>query len=261
MKTILTAICLLLFSKAYQQSESVGQPFVLKASTQAKFQKFIQGISVDTVLQPQDNVMVQENVLYILQEVDKANKLVYFYAKNFSKNHPEPAKVNTKEDKKYYYNDKLFSMSYDDYKAKAKDVQFPDEFNFGVLTLPFKFRPQKGEAFDPQFNLNATIGYLLTKKYYKKTKVYLQGGAGIGSANLDETNARGVEGDESQNVSTITGFVGLMMQHSDIQAGIYIGADKINNNKKFDWEHQGNMWISLGVGFKIFTLSKEDKAQ
>lgn len=260
MKTKLAILFLFIFTKAYQQSENIGQPFVLKASTHATFVNFIANVSLDVALAPGTAVMAQSKVLYILQSVDKANSVVYFYADNF-----ELSKVladrGTYKDKSYLYNDKLLKMTYNDYKSNAKDVEFPDGVNFGILTLPFKFRPQKDAAFDPEFNLNTTFGVLIRNKYYKKTKFYAQCGAGIGTVKLDASNAKGITDDAAQSVSTITGFLGLMLQYNDIQAGIYAGADQINNNKKYDWENQGNLWISFGVGFKIFTLSKADKSK
>ncbi|WP_291127552.1 hypothetical protein [Flavobacterium sp. UBA7682] len=258
MKTALTIIFFFVSLKAYQQSENIGQPFVLKASTNATFVKFIANVSLDTALPANTAMMAQSKVLYILQSVDKANGVVYFYADNFNLSKTE-ADRGTNRDKSFYYNDKLLKMSYNDYKSNAKDVEFPDGVNFGILTLPFKYRPQKDADFETQFNLNTTFGILIRNKYFKKAKFYAQLGAGIGTVKLDASNASGVTDDDAQNVSTITGFMGLMMQYNDIQAGIYLGAEQINNNKKYGWENQGNLWISLGVGFKIFTLSKSDK--
>lgn len=260
MKTKLLFLLLLVFTKAYQQSENIGQPFVLKANTNATFVKFIANISLDTTLAPNTLLMAQSKVLYILQSVDKANSVVYFYADNFNLS-KIVADRGTNRDKSFYYNDKLLKMSYNDYKSNAKDVDFPDAVNFGILTLPFKYRPQDDADFDAQFNLNATFGILIRNKYFRKAKFYAQCGAGIGTVKLDASNARGITDDAAQNVSTITGFLGLMMQYNDIQAGIYAGADQINNNTKYDWENQGNLWVSFGVGFKIFTLSKADKSK
>jgi hypothetical protein len=260
MRIKLVLLFLVFFTKAYQQSENIGQPFVLKANTNATFVKLMANVSLDNVIKANDAIMAQSNVLYILQSIDKANSLVYFYADNFNVS-KVVADRGTNRDKSFYYNDKLLKMTYNDYKSNAKDVEFPDKVNFGILTLPFKFRPQEDADFDAEFNLNTTFGILIRNKYFRKTKFYAQFGAGIGSVKLDASNASGITDDASQNVSTITGFFGLMMQYNDIQAGIYLGADQINNNKKYDWENQGNAWISFGVGFKIFTLSKADKGK
>lgn len=260
MKTKFIFLFLFVLTNAHSQSEAIGQAFVLKAATNATFVKFITGVSQDTTLAANTSVMAQSKVLYILQSVDKANSVVYFYADNFNLS-KIPADRGTNRDKSFYYNDKLLKMSYNDYKSNARDVEFPDAVNFGILTLPFKYRPQDDADFDAQFNLNTTFGILIRNKYYKKAKFYAQFGAGIGTVKLDASNAGGISSDASQNVSTLTGFAGIMMQYNDIQAGLYAGADRINNNKKYDWENQGNLWVSLGIGFKIFTLSKADKGK
>ncbi|AWI25793.1 hypothetical protein HYN49_07695 [Flavobacterium pallidum] len=238
------------FGIYYAQTENPGQMFELKANTNATYLNLMKGIGPDMVTVPGTHVMVTEKVLFIVQSVDKGNNWVRFYARPYSDG---PAPTSNA----FYYNDKLFEMTYTDYKANAKDAAYPDRINFGIITLPFKYRPQKGAGFDTEFNLNAAFGYLVTPKYFRKTRLYIQGGAGIGTVGLDSSNSKATD---SQDVSIITGFAGLMVQYNDVQAGIYFGADKINNNQKFDWEHQGNLWMSLGVGFKIFTLSKSDKS-
>lgn len=255
MKTKLWIICLFVIGSANAQTEVPGQMFELVTATNATFLQFINYTSNDKAIQYNDEKMMNEKVLFILQSVDKDNDRVTFYAKNFNSS-SNPIIQNTNRDKSFYYNDKLFYMTYKDYKSNAKDAAYPDRFNFGILTLPFKYRPQKNADFDAEFNLNTTLGYLLRSNYFRKTKIYIQGGVGIGNINLDTSNASKIDDDKSHDASAITAFAGVMLQYDNLQAGLYFGVDSINKNAQYDWVNQGNIWISVGIGFKVFTLSK-----
>jgi len=69
----------------------------------------------------------------------------------------------------------------------------PDRFTIGILTLPFKYRPQSDKSFDSDFNLNSTLGV----RFYSLGGGHLYGqvGAGIGGVELNAINAKGITED------------------------------------------------------------------
>lgn len=238
------------------QTEKIGQLFKLKSTLQVNYLNKITGVSPDTI-NKKGNFYVKENVIYRIQSVDVIKEKLIFYALDYSQLSNEKDK-GTNNDKAFYYNDKLLEMKLSDYKSYAFDVEIADRVSFGILTLPFKYRPQKGASFENKLNLNTVISLLLNSSLNKNTKIYAQFGAGFGAVNLNTDNAPQITAGTTEDIETITGFGGIMFEYKKIQTGIYLGYDKINNNNKYDWQSQGKPWISLGIGFKIFTISKDN---
>lgn len=151
------------------------------------------------------------------------------------------------------YNNIVFTVANTDLAAFAKVVEYEDRLAVGLLSLPFKARPQNGMTFDTEFNLNLTlntrIGSLLGSSFN------WQIGAGIGSVGLNTSNASGLTGEQAQDVALLTGLTGLMLQYKRVQVGLYAGVDFINNQKEYNWESNGNMWLGFGVGYDLFQIS------
>lgn len=251
---------MLLSVSMFGQTEKEGQLFKLKATLMANYLGKIKNVSNDTTNQF-GLFSVEENVLYKVKSIK--NDTVTFYALKFNELKDSIGKnpnlnKNTNNDKAYYYNDKLFQISLSDYKTYAVDNEVSDRISFGVLILPFKYRLQNGANFENKFNLNTAMSCLLSNRFNQNLKVYFQGGAGFGAVNLNSDNASGIPLGTTENIETITGFGGLMVDYKGIQTGIYFGADKINNNSKYNWQSQGKPWVSIGIGFKVFTISKLD---
>jgi hypothetical protein len=255
MKTKLFFLGMLLWGLSMLgQTEKEGQLFKLKATLKANYLKKLKNVSNDGKTHLNSAVYVEENVLYKVQSINKDT--VTFYAVEFDELDNTDKDKNTNKDKAYYYNDKLFEIDLANYKSYASDNEVADRMTFGVLTLPFKYRLQKGANFENKFNLNTVLSYLLSNRFNQNIKLYFQGGAGFGAVNLNSDNATGVIAGSTENIETITGFGGLMVDYKGFQTGVYLGADKINNNSKYNWQSQGKPWLSIGIGFKVFTISK-----
>ncbi|WP_164111682.1 MULTISPECIES: hypothetical protein [Sphingobacterium] len=163
-----------------------------------------------------------------------------------------------------YYNNKLFSIKKAEYLAKAEEIvkaEIPERISIGILTLPFKFRPQDEKTFEAQFNLNSTLNILLGSPGPSHNG-FLQIGAGLGSVDLNSNNSLGIQANENINAATLTMFGGFMLQYKKVQAGIYAGVDYINNQKHYQWQSNGKMWIGFGIGYQVFNVglgeSKKD---
>jgi len=157
-----------------------------------------------------------------------------------------------------YYFGKSYFVKLKDFIAFAEkvDPRADDILTLGVLTLPFKARPQEEFAFDTKFNLNSTIN--IRFKQWKGVSFYGQFGAGVGSVNLNTGNANGVSESEAQDVSILTFFFGSMFEYKKMQVGFYAGFDHINNQKNYDWHSNGNIWIGFGIGYNLFKLSSTE---
>lgn len=257
MKTSLTVIWILLSFTMNSQTESIGQIFKFKAKTKAIFLQQINNIEDVKTLPLNSEVWIDSYVICKISST--ADGKILFYTLDFKRINSGEKNFHTDSDSYYNYNDKLFSISSSEYKEATADYTFPDRLNFGIISLPFKFRPQEDLSFSNEFNLNFTVGFLPIS-LYDTTKFYLQAGFGPGTVDLNSSNSS-LEKDKSQSAGTLTAFSGIMVQYKEIQVGLYTGTDWINNNKNYDWDSQGNIWFSVGIGYKILTLSKNEKQQ
>ena len=158
-------------------------------------------------------------------------------------------------DKSIYYNELRYKISKDDFEAKKEDAtqyDLPDRINIGILTLPFKFRGQDEKSFEAEFNLNSTLAY----RFFSLGGGHLFGqiGAGIGGAELNDVNAKGIIDKATIKANALSMLAGVMIQYKKVQAGIYIGTDYINNQTFYQWRYQGKPWFAFGVGYQLFNV-------
>lgn len=225
------------------------------------------------------NLLVQPNILkggyrYMINNIDDTtNKVtlqplnfkVYNFAKiqrrikrkNFLTN-----RIVDKSITSLLYNDKTFEVKKQDFINSAtnkKNRVLPDRLTIGILTLPFKFRPQGDKSFDSDFNLNSTLGV----RFWTLGGGHLYGqiGAGIGGVELNTINAKGIGEDATINANALSMLTGLMIQYKKVQAGIYLGTDFINNQTYYQWKYQGKSWIAFGVGYQLFNVGSGDERQ
>ncbi|REG87437.1 hypothetical protein [Winogradskyella sediminis] len=152
-----------------------------------------------------------------------------------------------------YYNNKVYTVSLKDFSAFAQSFEFDDRISVGLITLPFRARPQDDFSFDTEFNLSTTVNFRIFDVYGSSLNAQL--GAGISSVGLDSENALGITDGESQDIATLTMFSGLMLQYKKVQIGLYAGVDQINNQSNYQWKSNGNLWFGFGLGFNVFTIS------
>jgi len=172
-----------------------------------------------------------------------------------TKNQAIVFKRQRKTDKSKYYNDMIFPISKSDFELYSTRVESSDRISFGLLTLPFKARPQNNFSFDTEFNLSTTLNWRLGR--INNMSLNIQLGAGIGSVGLNASNASGIDSEENeaQDVAILTFLGGAMIQYKNVQFGFYAGVDQINNQSKYRWESNGNIWFGVGIGYNIFNIS------
>ena len=161
--------------------------------------------------------------------------------------------TDSNSDKYKIYNDKIYYISKVEFDKSAEKEIRKEKLAVGLLTLPFKARPQDDFSFVTEFNLSTTLNWNFYKIY--DAHLNLQIGAGIGSVNLNASNASGITDLKAQDVATLNFFSGLMVEYKKVQAGLYIGVDQINNQSQYQWQHNGNLWFGFGIGFNVFKIS------
>ena len=125
----------------------------------------------------------------------------------------------------------------------------------GILTFPFKYRPQDG-AFDQTFSLSATGGVKLNPWQTGEHTFSILVGCGSSSVNLNQFNTDAKSGITSDTQRpAITGSLSLLYQWENLQVGMSLGKDAIFTNKMDYWKDQGKTWLSFGIGLSLFTSS------
>jgi hypothetical protein len=251
--------CLLLLSayfNVYSQKFEVGDIITLKASVPTTDKEVtLEGLNESNKM----NILeyLDPNVKFYIIVLDKDK--VKLRAVNFQpistkkRNKLTEAHITIKSD---YYNSKIYVVSRENFNAFAIKYEPADRITVGILTLPFKARPQEEFAFDTEFNLSSTLNIRLGK--VTGTSLHYQLGAGVGSVGLNTSNANGIKDSEAQDLAILTFFNGLMLEYKKIQIGIYAGVDQINNQKNYDWVSNGNLWLGFGIGYNLFELASSN---
>jgi hypothetical protein len=159
-----------------------------------------------------DSFSMEANILkggyrYIISSIDDTTNIVTLQPLNFKVYNT--ARIQRRVKRKTFlankimdksitsllYNDKTFEVDKQDFNNSAtKNYRvLPDRFTIGILTLPFKFRPQSDKSFDSDFNLNSTLGIRFLS--LGGGHLYVQIGAGIGGVELNAINAKGITED------------------------------------------------------------------
>lgn len=242
MKKLKNYVIIIVLISNYCYSQKDGDIIKLKTYNKVLKHENVAGTDSDT-----DTVnFLEPNILFRINKI--RNDTVQLIALKFTK---DSLKEKLYNNKIYYIGKYDFEKSYTEY--------IPDErLSVGLLTLPFKARPQDDFSFDTEFNLSTTLNVML-KKIYNSTKINAQIGAGIGSVNLNSSNAEGISDGKAQDVAVLNFFGGLMLEYKKVQVGVYLGVDQINNQSEYKWQHNGNIWFGFGIGFNVFKISLGEK--
>lgn len=243
MKTKLLLITFLLtVGVSWGQEIKVGQNFYLKGSTYHSKTNLKNQNIYDTINRKLN--YLEDNVKLKIEDIN-GDSIVVMANPSFKESYT----------KAKYYNDIRYTISKKDYDNKAEEIEksdLPDRLSIGILTLPFKFRPQKSKSFDSDFNLNSTLAC----RFFSLGGGHLYGqiGAGIGGVELNEVNSKGITDEATIKANALSMLTGLMIQYKKVQAGIYLGTDFINNQPYYQWQYQGKSWFAFGIGYQIFNI-------
>lgn len=176
----------------------------------------------------------------------------------------ESISLDKQNSRNYEDRQRYFKINKSDLKYARKKIKIAASLSFGVINFPFKYRPQKDKGdFSGNFNLGAAVGCKFGYKNWRKTTYSLLIGYSIGSATLDSIsvakNANKLK--TTNNFATISLSIGGLIEYNKVQVGIFLGLDRINriNQLEFDWIYQSKPWISIGLGYTIFSQEKPSK--
>lgn len=204
---------------------------------------------------------LDSGVKFKVIDIDLAQGIVKLRALNYSslsekkQNNLKSWQINKSE----FYNNLYFFVAIEDFLKYAKLVEDKDLLSIGILTLPFKMRPQKEFSYDTEFNFNSTLNIRLGDFYGSSFNYQI--GAGIGSVGLNSANSTGLEASESQDVAILTLLSGIMLQYKKVQFGLYGGVDYINNQINYGWKSHGDIWIGFGIGYNLFNITLSERKE
>ncbi|MBS1690055.1 MAG: hypothetical protein JSS96_15100 [Bacteroidetes bacterium] len=121
----------------------------------------------------------------------------------------------------------------------------------GAVTYPFKLRPQTG-VIEPTFSLSGVAGlhFSLDKDTVKSLSLLV--GVGSSSIMLKKSNSTDTTTDGTTKAAA-TFSVTLIGQWDNIQLAVSVGWDNNLDNSIDKWKYQSKPWVSVGVGFNIFS--------
>ena len=191
---------------------------------------------------------------------------IYFLRYNFSGSLDDFNKLNQQQkvSRTFGTDQKYFIVRMSVFRSHAKKVVAKTitkgALGFGILNYPFKLRIQPHLTdFTGSFNIGAAVSFTYKHDSVSKWTFSHVLGIGISSITLDKaavnTDTAGVA--STNSLAALTLSYGLMVQYDKIQLGLFIGWDRISNlnNNTYGWKYQGNPWISIGLGYSIFSTS------
>ncbi|MDG4946071.1 hypothetical protein NMK71_06565 [Weeksellaceae bacterium KMM 9713] len=233
-KNLFYLLSIILISN-YSSAQKVGETVRLISHLKVKSFDNIIGENKDSVQ------YLEPYLLYNINKVDSTK--IYLKALHFKND----------STKQVHYNDKIYTVARNEFNESHEEYKHDDKLSIGILTLPFKARPQGDFTFDTNFNLSTTLNWSLIRVY--RAKLNVQIGSGIGNVNLNSSNASGISDDKAQTISSLNFFTGIMLEYHRVNAGMYVGVDHINNQSEYRWESNGNIWFGMGIGYDIFKIS------
>jgi hypothetical protein len=145
-----------------------------------------------------------------------------------------------------------------DFKAMPANTQ-RYAFTLGSVITPLKLRIDPFD-FSKDFTMGTTFGIRYTKSDYAPVSFSALLGMGVSSVSLDSFSTSGKIRNR-QEALAFTPSMGVMIEFGNAQVGIFTGIDMLSsNNSNFDsYIYKNKPWISIGLGYSIFSASSSKK--
>lgn len=195
------------------------------------------------------------------------SKTSSFTLYNFDENQVKIDNSNSfvfEDTKQYGSAQKYFRIKKEDLNSHSKGyTKIAPSFAFGLLNLPFKARIQSNKAdFSGSLNINNAVGITYGHQSWRKMKFTTVLSYGVSSTQLDSISVSRNHNrlTSSSTFPTLTLAIGQVFTFEKIQLGIFLGIDRLSrqNQDTFGWTYNGDPWLSIGFGYSIFSIEKEN---
>jgi hypothetical protein len=208
----------------------------------------IEGVKLD-----KERLIAQVGSKFLLIEVKKDTCIIRFLI-NSKKN--KRKKLDFSDDEVEYYKYFKITKAQLDYKTIPANTQ-KFSFTLGSVITPLKLR-LKPFDFAKDFSIGSTFGV----KYLKSdlAPISFSGliGLGVSSVSLDSFSTRGSIRNRQETLA-FSPSIGVMLEFGSAQIGLFTGIDMLSSsNPIFDnYIYKNQPWISIGLGYSIYTGSKK----
>lgn len=157
---------------------------------------------------------------------------------------------------------RYFKISQSDLdEAAILDEKISTALSAGILNFPFKLRLFPKVDFSGSYNIGAAVGIKFGYKSWRQFHHSLIVGLGISSIILDSASTHRNQNllSSNNNFTSSTIAIGYLIEYQNVQIGIFSGFDILNrlNHNKYQWDYQGVPWLSIGLGYSIFSIENK----
>jgi hypothetical protein len=119
----------------------------------------------------------------------------------------------------------------------------------GPLIVPFKYRTDDDSLDVGDVTVGFYFGHRFETSRLDTTSFIPFVSAGLSSVSVDRIDPNDNNSSQDTNEAAFSAAIGVLISNWDeMNAGLVIGADWLGDN---DWEHEGELWISISVGWKF----------
>ncbi len=143
--------------------------------------------------------------------------------------------------------------------------RYRNDVILGALTLPFKFRPKRGDesssVVDGSFNVGPYVGWKFRLTESRPFFVAPIGAVGVTSLTYNSSNNSAIT--DAKQSETGFGFQyggGVVFDLYKIQLGLVVGADYGVGDFAKTYNHQNTLWMGFSLNFN-FLNNKPDKSE
>jgi hypothetical protein len=157
-------------------------------------------------------------------------------------------------------NNILYNMPLKDFKKVTSVIYNRVDWKIGVFTVPFKLR-FNDFSFESNVNIGTSIGAKIRYDRRKEKGFALEPllGIGLSAISLNKDNS---DFQETTNLSAFSFNGGFIFHITDtVNLGAILGFDYLSDvdQKKYNWVHNGNGWLGLGVNIAFGTGSENTR--
>lgn len=241
--------------------------------------KFYQLIAPTFVIEDKSGsaILADSKLIFtIIKSESNGEKIIQFWKWDSTKDNNIPkiekynyVDVNKKKDNVIsteISNLKIFKISKEDFESNAipyfnAGIQKGAlDWSSGIVVLPLKARKSPEFSYSKDFTLGLSGGAKMRISHSNPTYLNFLYNIGISSVGIDSLSSKGKVKQPSDRAALTNAF-GIVLENHSFQFGIFYGFDRLSSNdyKNTQWIYNRKPWISIGIGYQIF--SKDNKSK